>query len=53
MNLRNLAADIHGAVLILLRVEFGRDPIREHAVRVIAATLNHRSAAGVLCMLSG
>ncbi len=39
MNLLNLAPDIQEAILFLPRTERGRDPIREHAVRSIAAVL--------------
>ncbi len=38
MNLNFLAPDIQEEILFLPRVERGRDPIREHAVRPIAAT---------------
>ena len=38
MNLNFLAPDIQEDLLFLPRVERGRDPIREHAVRPIAAT---------------
>ena len=38
MNLNFLAPDIQEEILFLPRVERGRDPIREHAVRSIAAT---------------
>ena len=37
MNLNLLAPDIQEEILFLPRVERGRDPIREHAVRAIAA----------------
>ncbi len=37
MNMNFLAPDIQGDLLFLPRVERGRDPIREHAVRPIAA----------------
>lgn len=40
MNLLNLAPDIQEAILHLPLVEFGRDPIREHAIRPIAASLD-------------
>ena len=40
MNLNFLAPDIQEDLLFLPRVERGRDPIREHAVRAIAATLD-------------
>ncbi len=40
MNLNFLAPDIQEEILVLPRVERGRDPIREHAVRPIAATAN-------------
>ena len=39
MNLNFLAPDIQEEILFLPRVERGRDPIREHAVRPIAAVL--------------
>lgn len=42
MNLLNLAPDIQEAILYLPHVESGRDPIREHAIRPIAATLDWR-----------
>ncbi len=37
VNLTFLAPDIQEEILFLPRVEHGRDPIREHAVRLIAA----------------
>ena len=37
MNLNLLAPDIQEEILFLPRVESGRDPVREHAVRAIAA----------------
>ena len=37
MNLNLLAPDIQEEILFLPRVERGRDPIREHGVRQIAA----------------
>ena len=42
MNLNLLAPDIQEELLFLPRVQGGRDPIREHAVRPIAATLDWR-----------
>jgi len=42
MNLLNLAPDIQEAILHLPLVESGRDPIREHAIRPIASTLDWR-----------
>ena len=39
MNLLNLAPDIQEEILFLPRVARGRDPIREHAVRRVAAAL--------------
>ena len=42
MNLNFLAPDIQEEVLFLPRVERGRDPTREHSVRLIAATLDWR-----------
>lgn len=42
MNLNFLVPDIQEEILFLLRVERGRDPIREHAVRPIAAELDWR-----------
>ena len=39
MNLNALAPDIQEEILFLPRVEAGRDPIREHAVRPIAAVM--------------
>lgn len=42
MNLLNLAPDIQEAILHLPLVESGRDPIREHAIRPIAALLDWR-----------
>lgn len=42
MNLLNLAPDIEEAILHLPLVASGRDPIREHAIRPIAATLDWR-----------
>ncbi len=43
MNLNFLAPDIQEDILFLPRVERGRDPIREHAVRPIAATQDWRT----------
>jgi hypothetical protein len=43
MNLLNLAPDIEEAILFLPSVETGRDPISEHDLRPIAATLDWRS----------
>ena len=40
MNLNLLAPDIQEEILFLPRTKRGRDPIREHAVRPIAATLD-------------
>ena len=40
MNLLNLTPDIIEELLFLPRVGSGRDPLREHAVRPIAATLD-------------
>jgi hypothetical protein len=40
MNLNLLAPDIQEEILFLPRVDHGRDPIREHAVRPIAATID-------------
>lgn len=37
MNLNLLAPDLQEDILFLPRVEGGRDPIREHAIRAIAA----------------
>lgn len=37
-NLNFLAPDIQEEILLLPRIERGRDPIREHAIRPIAAT---------------
>ncbi len=42
MNLNLLAPDIQEEILSLPRVERGRDPIQEHAVRAIAATVDWR-----------
>ena len=42
MNLNFLAPDIQEDLLFLPRVERGRDPIREHAIRPIAAMLDWR-----------
>ena len=42
MNLLCLAPDIQEEILFLPRVERGRDPIREHLVRPIVATLDWR-----------
>jgi hypothetical protein len=42
MNLLQLAPDIQEALLLLPRIERGRDPIREHHVRPIAAELDWR-----------
>ncbi len=40
MNLLQLAPDIQEALLFLPRTERGRDPIREHHIRPIAAELD-------------
>ena len=42
VRLNLLAPDLQEALLFLPRVERGRDPIREHAVRPIAATVDWR-----------
>ena len=42
MNLLQLAPEIQEALLFLPRTVKGRDPIREHHVRPIAATLDWR-----------
>ena len=42
MYLNFLAPDIQEDLLFLPRVERGRDPIREHAIRPIAATFDWR-----------
>lgn len=42
MNLLQLAPEIQEALLFLPRTERGRDPIREHHVRPIAAILDWR-----------
>lgn len=42
MNLLNLAPQIQEAILYLPRVTNGRDPVREHHVRSIAAVLDWR-----------
>ena len=42
MNLLQLAPDIQEALLFLPRTERGRDPIREHHIRPIAAELEWR-----------
>ncbi len=42
MNLNFLAPDIQEEIVFLARVECGRDPIREHAVRPIAAIFDWR-----------
>ena len=42
MNLNFLAPDIQEDLLFLPRVERGRDPIREHAIRPIAAMFDWR-----------
>ena len=52
MNLLNLAPDIQEAILFLPLVEFGRDPIREHAIRPIAATLDWRKQRRMWARLS-
>ncbi len=40
MNLNLLAPDLQEDILFLPRVESGRDPVREHAIRHIAATVD-------------
>lgn len=52
MNLLNLAPDIQEAILFLPRVESGRDPIREHAIRPIAATLDWRKQRRIWASLT-
>lgn len=52
MNLLNLAPDIQEAILFLPLVEFGRDPIREHAIRPIAAILDWRKQRRMWARLS-
>ena len=47
MNLLYLAPDVQEELLFLPRVERGRDPIREHMVRPIAATLDWRKQRGM------
>ena len=42
MNLTFLAPDIQEDLLFVPRVERGRDPIREHAIRPIAAMFDWR-----------
>ncbi len=42
MNLNFLAPDIQEDLLFLPRVERGRDPIREHAIRPVAAIFDWR-----------
>ena len=42
LNLLNLAPDIQEQILLLPRVRRGREPIREHAVRPVAAVLDWR-----------
>ena len=42
MNLMQLAPDIQEAILFLPRTVKGRDPIREHHIRPIAAELEWR-----------
>ena len=42
MNLILLAPDIQEEILFLPRVQSGRDPVREHAVREIAALVDWR-----------
>jgi hypothetical protein len=42
MNLLNLAPDIQEAILFLLRVERGKDPVTERDLRVIVAVFDWR-----------
>jgi len=47
MNLLNLAPDIQEELLFLPRTLQGRDPIREHVLRPIAAVLDWRKQRGM------
>ena len=53
MNLNFLAPDIQEDLLFLPRVERGRDPIREHAIRPIAATSDWRKQRRMWAALRG
>jgi len=47
MNFLNLAPDIQEALLFLPRTERGRDPVREHHIRPIAAIPNWQKQRGM------
>ena len=54
INLLCLAPDIKEAILFLLRTDRGRDPVREHHVRPIAAELEWRKQRRVRkCLADG
>ena len=53
MNLNFLAPDIQEDLLFLPRVERGRDPIREHAIRPIAATSDWQKQRRMWAALQG
>ena len=52
MNLLCLAPDIQESILFLPHTERGRDPIREHHVRPIAAILDWRKQRKLWSMIS-
>ncbi len=52
MNLLQLAPEIQEALLFLPRTERGRDPVREHHIRPIAATPDWRRQRGIWERLS-
>lgn len=52
MNLLCLAPDIQEAILFLPHTERGRDPIREHHIRPIAAILDWRKQRKLWSMIS-
>ena len=53
MNLNFLAPDIQEDLLFLPRVERGRDPIREHAIRPIATTSDWQKQRRMWAALQG
>ncbi len=52
MNLLQLAPDIQEAILFLPRIHRGREPIQEHHIRPIAATLDWRRQRQLWALLT-
>ena len=52
MNLLQLAPDIQEAILFLPRIQRGREPIQEHHIRPIAATLDWRRQRQLWALLT-